>query len=446
MKTPPEKVTKYLDKQHFNNWILETILQQNKIKIAVVIPVIEEYQFISQLLNSIGNNDNKYAHETIFIFVINKPVSSDKKTREDNLKCLNLLRNIIDKHEGIARNYKKLNSNGWNIGVIDCSSPGKELPVKDSGVGFARKIGMDLALTLFDYSSPGKNIIVCLDADCTIENNYITEINKAFNERKISSAVINFEHDIDSSSETVEAIICYEIFLRYYVLGLRFAGSPYAIHTIGSTITCDHKSYIKIGGMNKRKAAEDFYFLEKLVKNVNVDKITSTSVYPSSRGSWRVPFGTGQRVNRFLSKTQNEYLLYNPIGFFLLKDWLQIFNSDEICTGEQYLEKATHLDKDLHQFLITQNFQQAWDKILKNSGSSEQVNLQKKFWFDGFKTMKLIHHLRDSAYPMINMFDALDELLMRIGIIEKVQRNKTPLPGLNIQKQYLYLLRELDMH
>ncbi len=85
---------------------------------------------------------------------------------------------------------------------------------------------------------------------------------------------------------------------------------------------CSYDSYIKTEGMNKRKAAEDFYFLEKLAKNFPITKIESATVYPSGRSSWRVPFGTGQRVTRFLAKGQNEYLLYSTESFRILKLWL----------------------------------------------------------------------------------------------------------------------------
>ena len=96
------------------------------------------------------------------------------------------------------------------------------------------------------------------------------------------------------------------------MLGLIYAKSPYAYHSIGSTMVCDADSYIKVQGMNKRKAAEVFYFLEKLSKITTIRKIGGTTVLPSSRGSWRVPFGTGQRVNRFLDNVQDEYILYSP--------------------------------------------------------------------------------------------------------------------------------------
>ncbi len=40
-----------------------------------------------------------------------------------------------------------------NISFIDACKRGKEMDDKNGGVGLARKIGMDLALTKFDYNS-----------------------------------------------------------------------------------------------------------------------------------------------------------------------------------------------------------------------------------------------------------------------------------------------------
>jgi len=444
MNLLPVTVKKYLDRYSYHKWKIEISDNVIKVKIAVVVPAIEEYENILKLLKSIAATDNKYAEETIFIFVINNFPSSGKKTKDDNLKSLSLLRNIINKNEKTNELNYTLDNKGWNFGVVDCTTPGKELSEKEGGVGLARKIGLDFALSLFNYSETGKNILVCLDADCTIDNNYITGINNAFNRNNISGAVINFAHNIDESNETTPAIICYEIFLRYYVLGLRFADSPYAFHSIGSTIVCDYESYIKTGGMNKQKAAEDFYFLEKLIKNVKVNNINTATVYPSSRKSWRVPFGTGQRVNRFISKDQSEYLLYNPKSFYLLKDWLRVFNNNEILTAGKYLEKAVEIDKELYNFLIKQNFKQSWNKILNNSKNDKHINRQKFLWFDGFRTMKLMHHLRDTIHPVVNMFDALDEIFDQMEITGELKKETGIIPPISVQKEYLKKLRMLN--
>jgi len=180
--------------------------------------------------------------------------------------------------------------------------------------------------------------------------------------------------------------------------------------------------------------------MQKLLEKL---KINSTTVYPSSRSSWRVPFGTGQRVERFLSHKQNEYLLYDPTSFDILKAWLKIFNANEIETSNQYLKSAREIHPELSNFLLEQNFEKDWNRILKNSTNSKQLAKQKQKWFDGFRTMKLIHYLRDKALPQINMFEALNGLFMQLEIRKDFFWHKKDIPNIDIQRKYLELLREL---
>ena len=314
------------------------------------------------------------------------------------------------------------------------------MPEKTGGVGLARKIGMDIALTIFDYSKPGKKIIVCLDADCTVEKNYIEEIIRSFNTKNINAATINYEHPLPEDEEKLEAIICYEIIIRYYELGLKYANSKYAVQAIGSTLCCDYEAYIKVEGMNKKKAAEDFYFLEKLSKNYEIERITTTKVLPTGRQSWRVPFGTGQRISRFLAKSQNEYLLYNPESFSILKKWLKLFNSRNISSSEDYLQKAKGIHPELFNFLVQQNFGKDWEKISANSKDEKHLHSQKIKWFDGFRTLKLIHHLRDTVFPQINMFGALDILFKQLNL-PPINERTNDIPEVPIQLKYLQTLR-----
>jgi hypothetical protein len=442
MNPLPEIVEKYLKKYSLSHWKLEPQLQ-NKVDNAIVIPVISEYDNLRKLLASLLKNDKKYFDRTALILVINNFSDSSEAVKRDNQRSLNYLRMIIAKketHDSLALGI--INSN-LNICLIDASSSGFEMPKKIGGVGLARKIGMDEALKIFDYSSTAKNILICLDADCIIDPNYLTTIVDNFNNRNLSAAVVNFKHNIDDYTPTTNAIICYEIFLHYYVLGLKYADSPFAFHTVGSAMMCDHESYIKVEGMNKQKAAEDFYFLEKLAKNYKIEKIYSTTIYPSSRSSWRVPFGTGQRVERFLSHKQNEYLLYDPISFDILKQWLQIFNSKEIKSSSNYLKEAKKIHPELSNFLLEQNFINDWEKILTSSKTPEQLSKQKYRWFDGFRTLKLIHYLRDKAFPQMYMFEALNGLLTRLDIRKEFFGYEKNVPNLDIQKKYLELLREL---
>jgi hypothetical protein len=426
----PINVEKYLRNKSAGTWKLEPN-NFTGITTTVVIPVIAESKNIPMLLNSLNRNNPSYLKRTAIIFIVNNTSSSQDEVKIDNLASLLFIRNAIDKNE-----YPQL-----NLRLIDASSRGNELPERDGGVGLARKIGMDLALTIFDYFSNEKKILICLDADCTVSTNYIETIISGFNKRNLNAASIHFEHDAEQA-ENPEAITCYEIFLRYYVLGLKYARSPFAFHTIGSSMACDFESYINIGGMNKKKAAEDFYFLEKLGKVVTVESIDSAVVYPSSRGSWRVPFGTGQRVNRFIARTHDEYSLYSPDSFIVLKEWLAFLNSTKDASSI-ILSEAKKIHSSLYSFLLEQKFEQQWNSILSNAKAEGQLSIQKKLWFDGFKTLKFIHYLRDNAYPNINMFDACDKLFELLKIGCKIERDES-IPPLVVQKNYLELLRKIN--
>jgi hypothetical protein len=438
----PDYIVAYLNKYSLKEYEIEWQIKSG-IKNAIVIPSIAEYENIKILLSSLIRNDSKYFDSSLVLFAINNSHNSNPEVKANNKKTLDFLRSIIFNNSN-SEYVNDLKQSGLMVGLIDAASKDKELDEKHSGVGLARKIGMDLALTIFDYKQMSKKLIICLDADCTIKQNYLTTIVSDFNKYNYSAAVIDFAHTIDGNDKESSAIIPYETFIRYYVEGLKYSGSQYAFHTIGSATVCDVDAYIKSGGMNKRKAAEDFYFLEKIAKNYKISKLDSTTVYPSNRSSWRVPFGTGQRVARFINNTHNEYQLFDPAVFETLKDWLQLYNSSINSYPEYILSCSKNIHIELYNFLIKQNYLEQWDNIFENSKSAKQLLHQKKIWFDGFKTLKLIHHLRDNAFPNINMFDALDMFFLKLKINNTINRNRKDIPELEIQKQYLKLLREID--
>ena len=431
----PKYVKKYLAKFAYTKWnnYLSTNRKYNTI---IVIPAISEFENIKSLISSLSNNDVTYFSETLILFVVNNLKGSSNLIKADNKKTLLYLEELANKQiNGVHPNL--------NIDFINASTTNLELDEKDGGVGLARKIGMDLAITLFDFETNIKKLVICLDGDCTVESNYISTIRNYFNTNSVSAGYVNFNHTTTTDKENERAIINYEIFLRYYVLGLTYANSPYAYHSIGSTMVCDVESYVKVQGMNKRKAAEDFYFMEKLSKITKIEKINGTAVLPSSRGSWRVPFGTGQRVNRFLENTQNEYILYSPKSFEVLKEWVKVFHSESQLSADDYLKLAKEINTSLFNFLTSNNFQNSWEKIIKNSSSNEQIQKQKLIWFDGFKTLKLIHYLRDVEFPSINMFDALDELFLKMDINFGYKNKTDKIPPIEMQREYLKKLREI---
>ncbi len=425
-------IQKYLNKYSTVRHKVMLSCVHPQVDTIVVIPVIDEFENLHKLLRSLALNDPLHLLHTLFLFVVNNQASAANEIKEENRKAISFLHGII---KGQTPEFS-----GLQIGLIDASSPGNELPEKTAGVGLARKIGMDEALLLFS-SNAGFPLLVCLDADCTVSPNYIQTIRLNVAANRHHAAAMQYEHPLEFLDTDVKrAIVCYELFLRYYTLGLNYAGSPYAFHTIGSTIICSAEAYIKAEGMNKKKAGEDFYFLEKLGKMYPVHTINDALVYPAARGSWRVPFGTGRSIERFLKDDSNEYMLYSPKSFVVLKEWLDFYNNSTSTSPAHYLGFAKKLNHGLYEFLAGNNFAADWEKIF--SGPAHQIGIQKKIWFDGFRTLKMMHHLRDTEFPNIPMFEALETLFEFFNLMPPASRTEA-IPPINQQISYLELCRKL---
>ena len=264
------------------------------------------------------------------------------------------------------------------------------LPDKKAGVGLARKIAMDIALSRFarvDYDG----WIHCLDGDCTVNRNYWRALLRA--ERQgVSGGVCGFQHPLDGLSEAErERIIRYEIFLRYYVLALRFAAYPYAFHTIGSCMGTRASAYARIGGMNQRKAGEDFYFLHKLMPQGGFGEIKEAVVYPSARQSDRVPFGTGRAMREMEQGSKSFEKLYHPQIFWELR---QIHTGGETELWREFL-RAMHWEEDFHK-LEKRNVKRGEERFFH--------------WWDGFKVLKFVHW-RQQQLKGIPLVDACGRLL-----------------------------------
>jgi hypothetical protein len=438
-KSYPEEVANYLEKRSLKRWSLEWA-EISGIEIAIVIPAICEFENIKRVLLSLATNDKSYLQKSLIIFVVNNSVSSDTTVKADNKKTIELLKGIISKSssEEIA---KTIWNSGTQLGLVDASTEGKEFDDAEAGVGLARKVGMDAALQVFDYSALDKKIIISLDADCVVEENYLYKIINFFAKNNFYVANVEFEHNFSEDGVNRLGIISYEIFLRHYVAGLLFAKSHFGYHTIGSTLVCDHEAYIKAGGMNTKKAAEDFYFLQKLAKHYTINRISSTIVRPSARESWRVPFGTGRTMND-ISANKKNILLHDPDVYLILKDWLELFNSDMSLNSSLILDESKKIHPELFNFLESRGFGRDWEKILENSKSPKQLNYQRKNWFDAFETLKLIHYLRDTSFPMINIDSGVKKLFK---VVQHTANFELANEKNTIKDFYAYYLSELRL-
>ncbi len=391
----------------------------------VVIPALAEKDALFHTLASLARNGEEELKHSLVLCVINNRPSSFAATEDirNNLETMMIMKDMIKgdlpDHRLAGTNItalvQEILARPLRLAFIDASSPGHELPPK-GGVGLARKIGMDRALTLLDSHCHGKKLIFCLDADTLVDSNYLSSLRNHFECFSPPGAVVAFSHRMPEDRHLGAGICSYEIFLRYYVLGLGWAGSPYAFHTIGSTMACTAAAYTAVRGMPCRQAGEDFYFLNKLAKLGSLGDIRDTTVYPSARPSGRVPFGTGRRMLRFLEGSHDEYLIYDPRVFSVLKAWLEEFAREPGSSGDDLLARAAAISTRLHFFLDRNEFAAVWERIRGANHRHEYLTRQFHGWFDGFKTLKLIHELTADDFPPIHTFKALKILFQQMNI------------------------------
>ena len=147
---------------------------------------------------------------------------------------------------------------------------------------------------------------------------FLPYINELLKKSDRSACSIYFEHPLSGNNypEAIyKYITLYELHLRYYFQGLAYSGFPYVFHTVGSAIAVKALPYVKAGGMNRRQAGEDFYFIQKLVPAGGYFNLNSTTVYPSPRASSRVPFGTGASIGKLDAGNSSTLLTYNMLAF-----------------------------------------------------------------------------------------------------------------------------------
>ncbi len=372
---------------------------------VVVIPALAEKAYLFDTLASLSANAPAELRRTLVLCVVNNRAEpyADPADIDDNRQTLELLDTMLhgSRAEGLAP---------LRLAYVDASSPGHELSEKD-GVGLARKIGLDWGLAVLRQTNALCGLLFSLDADTSVAPDYLEVVRAHFETQGTWAAVVAYAHRLEGSPGEVAGIVRYELFLRYHALGLAYAKSPYAFHAIGSTIVCRAEAYAVVSGMNRRQAGEDFYFLQQLIKTGRVHSIAATAVYPSCRASGRVPFGTGPRVRQFDEGGQVAYSLYHPESYRILKHWLSVVANHLEASSDDLLSRAEAVCPQLSAFLEANCFERTWGRLKQHSAHARGLHEQFHRWFDGLKTLRLIHHLRDNGFPQQDMFEAIGGLL-----------------------------------
>lgn len=363
---------------------------------VLAIPVHAEGDNIRHTITSIPNWD-----KLLVILVINGNQDDlTSPTLKANISSHRWLHHHFGQAIELQKGHQLFQLGSSAMLMIDRFTPLNSLPSKQ-GVGLARKIAADIALALYQSGKLKTEWLHCTDADATLPSDYF----KHAENHQFVAYHYPFEHYHDNS-EIERAATLYEISLRHHRLGLLYAGSPYAFHSIGSLLKINLHAYAKVRGFPKRQAGEDFYLLNKLRKLGKIGALQGDAVRLSGRVSSRVPFGTGPAVQSLLAANQDifyHHRVYQLLALLLSHCNNQITNHlfappDNDCTPTN-LEDIQIINKLLSTTGYQSKLEQLWNKYTDPQRRAQHLLM----WFDGFKTLKVIHTLTDLNFPRVRL-------------------------------------------
>ena len=257
--------------------------------------------------------------------------AAKRKICEDNQKSLFLLQQ----------------EQKFPVKVIDRSSPGRGWLAKKGGVGHARKTIMDA----ISSDAGDGDIIISMDADTAYPDNYLSVVDLCFRENPtFLGLALPYFHKLTGNEENDRLMLRYEIYMRYFALNMIRINNPYRFSALGSAMAFPVWAYRKVGGLTPVKSGEDFYFLQKLVKNGSIGYTAPTTAFPSPRFSDRVNFGTGPALIKGRTGDWDSYPFF-PSGLF-----------DKV--GETFR---------LFPWLFERNLPTPMDSFLKETFKTEQL-------------------------------------------------------------------------
>lgn len=388
-------------------------------KVYATLPVLNEPGHTARVIHELLNQEYP-AFE--IIVCVNQPsewwyMSEKREACENNQATIDYI--------------KKLNNP--IITCIDKSSPGKGWVGSKHGVGWARKVAMDVA----SEKASDDDIILSVDADTSYYPEYFKSVVDSFKNNK--SAVgfsAPYYHPLTGDELTDRCILRYEIYMRNYGLNMLLIENPYRFSAIGSGMACTGKIYRKVRGITPKMSGEDFYFIQKLRKLGPVIIDNDEIIYPASRFSNRVYFGTGPAMIKGSTGNWSSYPIYEERLFKHVKETFDLF-------PRLYKEEiATPMDESLYE----NNEQESLWEPLRNNCSS--VDRFVKAAHQKVDALRILQYLKDANQTSMateedklarfikNNFNPGEEL---VEILDSLDFDNTTVPNLNLIRDFMFV-------
>lgn len=363
---------------------------------VLVIPAYREDPALARRLRDIPAG----AGRALVLLVLNRPDSDPDRQANAGLRAA-----VAGLPDGSCPGTRGLNRH-TDLYLCDIDAWSGPIPAA-RGVGLARKIGCDTAFKWMCEGAISGRWICSTDADARLPPDYFHKLEDV--PATAGAATYPFWHAPGGDTSCDQATALYELRLHHYILGLEYAGSPYARHTLGSCLAVSFDGYARVRGFPKRSGGEDFYLLNKLAKTAPAARLEGQCIQLESRQSRRVPFGTGPAVTRIMDSplASAEPLFYHPACFVALRCLL--------AAAPALAEEAAGgagLAGQLHSQGLSPQLSLASAGILEDMGivaalahcrrqgkAPGQFMRQFQQWFDGFRTLKFIHGIRAAGWP-----------------------------------------------
>ena len=313
--------------------------------IRVAIPAMDELEYLPVTLDAL------YQQKTSDPFEVYICVNQPDCYWDDIAKY------TICEHNRTLLEYLQ-NYHFLTLHVLDYSSPGKGWKGKKTGVGFARKVLFEQILSV----SEPEDLVVSLDADTYVKPTYLESVASLFRKNKnLNALAVPYYHRLDPQNEICNrTMLRYELYMRNYAINLLKINSPYGFTALGSAIVMRASALRKIGNITPLQSGEDFYLVQKFCKMGGLTLFNTECVYPASRFSDRVPFGTGPAMIQGAKGIWNSYPIYHYSYFAPIHETYthlrDIFDDNPIMWDNDFL---SFLQKDVQK-------QDIWQDIRKN--------------------------------------------------------------------------------
>ncbi len=363
---------------------------------VLVVPAMGES---IELLNGYQDACAAARGRVLVVLVVNASDTTEPRWLDANQVLLETLtRRAAFVHDGAMLSHEPR----FDLLTIARSSAGRRLPPKQ-GVGLARKIGADVATALAANGRLEQPLIYFTDADARLPRDYFLRVAASL-DVAYGAVLFPFRHASSGKAATDDATHLYELSIRYHVLGLAYADSPYAYQSVGSALAVTTQAYAAVRGVPKRQAGEDFYLLDKVAKVAPLLRLGGDPICVTSRHSARVPFGTGPAVEKLLSGSGLR--VADPMVYAVLKRVIRAIHGfcdehDVQCFERAFGELPEHVARVATRVIQESGLVSAALDAVERTGAA---NLPRRIhtWFDSLRTLRFLHALRDAGLPEVD--------------------------------------------